>query len=128
MSPIQYLDFVCNQLPKETVEQSINVTLAYTNLCINRFIPPDKIKHYTGKLLDMCLQILSTKPEHGISGPINANMYNFIRTDEHATLAISWLNNGFVHTQQDPTTNLLELKAASKRQIVESLFELSCVS
>ena len=70
MSAVQYLDFVSAQLPKETVEQAINVTLNYTKLCINRYVPTDKVKEYDSKILNMCLEILSKKPGDGISGPV----------------------------------------------------------
>jgi 3-methyladenine DNA glycosylase AlkD len=40
---------------------------------------------------------------------------------------MSWLNCGFVH-KEGSTDNLRDLKEASKRQIVESIFELTCVS
>lgn len=51
MSPIQYLDLVCSQLPKETIEQAINVVLGHSKLCIDRFIPVEKTKEYNAKLL-----------------------------------------------------------------------------
>jgi len=39
MSATQYLDFVSAQLPRETVEQAINVVLAHSKICIDRYIP-----------------------------------------------------------------------------------------
>ena len=44
MSSLQYMNFVIQQLPKETVEQSIMSTMSHLSAMIAYYIPTDKVK------------------------------------------------------------------------------------
>ena len=86
---------------------------------INNYIPTEKVPEAKERMMDMLMLCLKNVQEDSIKGPIVDNMFPFISSDAHVECACKWLEQGFIHG--DDQAKLFALNNNHKYSIVRRL-------
>ena len=89
MSSLQYIDFVQNQLPHETVDQIISVGIMNLRVLIARYIPNELVSEKRDILFETMVTLLG---KEGVSkDPIVDQIFGFLGNVENLRTALVWL-------------------------------------
>ena len=126
MSSLQYINFIINQLPKETVEQTITFTFANLNQLIAYYIPTDQVLAQKTKMFPILMDVLQKDVAQSVKDSVVDSLWSFISTQEHAENALKWFNSGNILASGG--NELYKLSAAHKRSLVCVLHKSSHVT
>lgn len=92
MTSLQYCDFVQQQLPRETVDQIIQLGVMNLKSLIAYYIPEEKVLEKKSSLFDLSMQLLSR--DDLSKDPIADNIFGFISNKDQIDQALKWLESG----------------------------------
>ena len=118
MSSLQYIDFVQNQLPHETVDQIISVGIMNLRVLIARYIPNELVSEKRDILFETMVTLLG---KEGVSkDPIVDQIFGFLGNVENLRTALVWLEQSkiIVNGQE-----LYDLQKTHKMAILRNLFK-----
>ena len=81
MSPLKYIEFVQKQLPAETVEQILQVSLMNLKALISAYVPLDIVEEKKDALFNLLLTLLQ---KEGVNkDPIVDQLFGFLSSKEN---------------------------------------------
>ena len=117
MSPLKYFEFVQKQLPAETVEQILQVSLMNLKALISAYLPLEVVGEKKDALFNTLLTLLQ---KDGVNkDPIVDQLFGFLSSKENIQAALGWLETGKI-TVGDAA--LYDITKNHKHTILKQLF------
>ena len=118
MCPLNYIEFMQKQLPAETVEQILQVSLMNLKALIAAYVPLDVVGEKKDALFNTLLTLLQ---KDGVNkDPIVDQLFGFLSSKENVQAALGWLETGKI-TVGDAA--LYDITTNHKHTILKMLFK-----
>lgn len=119
MKSTQYFEFVKNNIPSENQEVLIETVLQTASMLISSYIPDEKYEEVSENVFDMLYDMVCNDTRQNLK-PVLANaLFSYIATEKHTDLALKWLEEGHICSQNGDKIESLALDINQKHTIVK---------
>lgn len=128
LSAVDFYNFLLQNLPNETTEDTVKEQMKNARGLISYFLPLDKVPQSREKMFDALLGIASKNTTSlNIKEKILENLDNFIQSEQQTQLAIQWLEKNQAFMTDAQSTPIMSLTLSQKRNLLKGICGKSIV-